>query len=517
MPKMMHPEDREKAKDADVCIILEGTYPFVSGGVSAWVHDLIGSLPEVTFHLVSIIPPQQGRKHIYKLPVNVIDHSVIVIPLSHPGMGNRHIKAEIATLMKRIGSTLEELLEHGQLEHLSRLNQLLAPVRQKVGRRILQDSYLSWQMQLDIYQKMLPSHSFLDFFWSFRSLIGSLFGIMLAPLPKARVYHTISTGYAGLLAARARLETGRPAIITEHGIYTNERRIEIGMASWLHDDDVEQGLHIDMDRVNLKHLWINFFHVYSRICYSACSRILTIYEGNQPFQIDDGADPSRMSVIPNGIDFDLYAHIRPRSTPHPPTVGFIGRVVPIKDVKTLLRAMGKLKAVVPDLQVLVMGPTEEDEDYYYECLAMTTYLGLQETVRYLGRVKVLDYLHQLDVIVLTSISEGQPLVILEAGAAGIPTVATDVGACREMILGRSDEHPPLGPGGGVSPVTDPVAIANELAKLLRNQAWWEQCSHAIRERVRIYYNKRDLQAAYRTIYCEEINQESHPPQTKETI
>ncbi|MBF0161481.1 MAG: GT4 family glycosyltransferase PelF [Magnetococcales bacterium] len=513
----MPPHEQEKPKDADVCIILEGTYPFVSGGVSAWVHDLIGSLPEITFHLVSVIPPQQNRKHIYAVPANVIDHSVIVIPLSHHGMADRHIKANLSTFMREIGSTLEEILVHGQLEHLDRLNRLLAPVRQQVGRRLLQDSYLAWQVQLDIYHKMLPSSSFLDFFWSFRSLIGSLFGIMLAPLPKARVYHTISTGYAGLLAARARLESGRPAFITEHGIYTNERRIEIGMASWLHDDDVEQGLHIDMEQVNLKHLWINFFHIYARICYSACSRILTIYEGNQPFQVDDGADPGRMSVIPNGIDFDLYAHIRPRSTPHPPTVGFIGRVVPIKDVKTLLRAINKLKAVVPELQLLVMGPTEEDEAYYHECLAMTTYLGLHETVRYLGRVKVLDYLQQLDVIVLTSISEGQPLVILEAGASGIPTVATDVGACREMILGRTDEDPPLGPGGGIAPVTDSVAIAAELEKLLRNQAWWEHCSRAIKERVRLYYNKRDLQAAYRTIYREEINRESHKPMMEQPV
>ena len=52
-------------------------------------------------------------------------------------------------------------------------------------------------------------------------------------------------------------------------------------------------------------------------------------------------------------------------------------------------------------------------------------------------------------LALTSISEAQPLVILEAGAAGVPTVATDVGACREMIEGPQSEVPPLGPGGAI--------------------------------------------------------------------
>lgn len=501
---------------ANVCIILEGTYPFVSGGVSAWTHDLIGALPEITFHVVSIIPPQQKQHHIYTFPANVIGHDIVTIPLERKGASVRRLKIATEDFMTEIHTMLDRMLAHGQLEHLIRLNRLLAPVRQQIGRGVLQDSYIAWKLQLRTYQEMLPRHSFLDFFWSFRSLFGSLFGILLAPLPAARVYHTISTGYAGLMAARAGVETGRPVIITEHGIYTNERRIEISMASWLHDDDETEGQrNLDVDRKNLKNLWIQFFNIYARICYQSCARILTIHGGNQPFQIEDGADPELMSVIPNGIDCALYAGITLNDSPHPPTVGFIGRIVPIKDVKTFLRALSKLKAVLPDLQVLVMGPTEEDKEYYHECLTMTEYLGLQETVHYLGRVKIMDYLGKLDVIVLTSISEGQPLVILEAGAAGIPTVSTDVGACREMILGRADENPPLGPGGAVTPVSNPGAIAVELENLLRNKDWWRQCSLAIRERVRLYYNKHDLQAAYRAIYQENIAKSNHFPATGE--
>jgi glycosyltransferase involved in cell wall biosynthesis len=102
--------------------------------------------------------------------------------------------------------------------------------------------------------------------------------------------------------------------------------------------------------------------------------------------------------------------------------------------------------------------------------------------------------------VLTSISEGQPLVILEAGAAGIPSVATDVGACREIIEGHADEDPKLGPGGVVTTLTSPKATAEGMYKLLSDQAFYAAASNAIRERVRRYYDKRDMLGSYRELY-----------------
>ena len=54
----------EKAP-ADVCLLLEGTYPYVSGGVSSWVHDIIGGLPEVSFHIVALLPNNASRRRVY--------------------------------------------------------------------------------------------------------------------------------------------------------------------------------------------------------------------------------------------------------------------------------------------------------------------------------------------------------------------------------------------------------------------------------------------------------------------
>ncbi len=125
---------------------------------------------------------------------------------------------------------------------------------------------------------------------------------------------------------------------------------------------------------------------------------------------------------------------------------------------------------------------------------------MTETIKFLGRVQIGEYLGRIDVMVLTSISEAQPLVILEAAAAGVPTVATDVGSCRELLFGHPDEEPNLGPGGAVTPVGAPVVTAKEIVKLLRDRAWWQQCSDAMRVRVRKHYNKADIFGQYRALY-----------------
>ena len=177
-----------------------------------------------------------------------------------------------------------------------------------------------------MYESTHGDSAFLDYFWTWRALLGGLYSMLLCDLPPALVYHPVCTGYAGLFAARAHIETGRPVILTEHGIYTNERRIEIGMADWLYETQ-RAGLQIEHSRRELKDLWMESFSTYSRACYEACTRIVTLYEGNQQFQIDDGADPEKLAVIPNGIDTERYAAVVRGQDARPPTIALIGRVV----------------------------------------------------------------------------------------------------------------------------------------------------------------------------------------------
>lgn len=481
---------------ADICLVLEGAYPFVAGGVSSWTHDLIRAQKHLTFHIVSLAADATPQALRYELPKNVTGMSII--PLQQPVTKARG-SAGSARLIAELEAPLTRLLNCGGLDDFRSVCAALHRHPRDATRASLLNSPAAFDLVRRMYEASVSGSSFMSYFWSWRVLAGGLYSLLLADLPKARCYHAISTGYAGLVMARAVLETGRPGLLTEHGIYTNERRVEIGMADWL-SDGPPAWLDLEAARQDLRNVWINAFTGYSRACYEACSRIVTLYTGNQELQLRDGAPPERMQIIPNGIDYDGFSAIPRDTTPRPPTVALIGRAVPIKDVKTYIRAISLLREMVPGCRALLLGPTDEDPDYFRECQELVVHLGLKDCFEFTGRVKLHDHLGKLDAVALTSLSEAQPLVLLEAGAAGVPSVATDVGSCRDLIEGRADETPPLGPGGFVVRLADPPAVAKALAALLGDPALRARCGEAMRRRTELHYNKRVVDRMYRGLY-----------------
>jgi glycosyltransferase involved in cell wall biosynthesis len=226
-----------------------------------------------------------------------------------------------------------------------------------------------------------------------------------------------------------------------------------------------------------------------------------LYAGNRERQHSDGADPSRTRVIVNGVDAERFsAALTQRPTNVPKVVGLVGRVVPIKDVKTFVRAMRQVIAAIPDAEGWVIGGADEDECYGQECRALARSFGIDRKLRFLGHQKVTEVFPKLGLLMLTSISEAQPLAILEAFAAGVPCVATDVGACREEIEGGCPEDQALGSAGRVVPFADESALAKAAIELLSSPEPWKSCQAAGLARVKRYYALRDMLSAYRAVY-----------------
>jgi glycosyltransferase involved in cell wall biosynthesis len=225
-------------------------------------------------------------------------------------------------------------------------------------------------------------------------------------------------------------------------------------------------------------------------------------------QIAYGAEPKKMEVLPNGIDpqkFDealqtRLERLKTNSEKH--YIGFIGRVVTIKDVKTLIRSARILIQNVPGAVIQIIGPTNEDPEYYEECQALVSEFGLQEVILFLGSQNIIKVLDQVDVMILTSLSEGLPLVILEAFSAGIPVVATDVGACRELIEGRTADDQALGPAGIITRVASPSETAAALQKLVTNPSLLREMGAAGRLRAERYYTQKALLARYHQVYTD---------------
>jgi glycosyltransferase involved in cell wall biosynthesis len=485
----------QRKYEADVCLILEGCYPYVSGGVSSWTHALIQQQSGLSFSVISIVPQAGQMTPKYELPDNVVSH--YDLSLHQPSrMSGKSLDPRAVDYL---ASLLLEITEDGNLSGFGELIAFVNDPKRQLQLNDLINSPLAWDVVRAMYNRMMPYASFLHYFWAWRSLFGGLFAILKFKLPAARAYHSISTGYAGLLVARAKLETGRPAIITEHGIYTNERRIEILMAEWI-ADTLDKGLSIADKKYDLRDMWTNTFEQYARICYRACDKILTLYEENQNYQLALDADRQRMAVIPNGIDLRRFQDL-PRARPDArPTVALIGRVVPIKDIKTYINAVALVRNQIPDLRALVIGPTDEDPDYYCECEVLAHNLCLEDCVHFTGMVKVEEYLPQIHVHVLTSISEAQPLAVLEAGAAGVPSVATNVGSCQEILEGRSDERPKLGQGGIITDLVSPTDTARAIDTLLRDRETREFYGDTLKTRIALYYNSNEIREAYACLY-----------------
>ncbi len=305
------------------------------------------------------------------------------------------------------------------------------------------------------------------------------------------------------MAARAALETGRPVILTEHGIYTNERRIDLMLADWVHDSfPVSPPFAPDGDPgrpQDIRDFWVDAFASLAKICYDACRIVVSLSDTARREQVALGADPGKCRVIPNGVDVDNYG-ARNRKTGSPPCIALVGRVVAIKDIANFLAAVALLRADIPELTALIVGPDDEEPDYAKECRRLCTKLGLNETVQFSGTRPMEEVLDKIDLLVLTSLSESQPLVLLEAGAAGVACVATDVGACRDVIMGQADENPPLGAGGRITRLDAPEDIAAAIHALLSDDTLRAACGAALKARVRRFYRAEFVCETYSDLY-----------------
>jgi glycosyltransferase involved in cell wall biosynthesis len=285
-------------------------------------------------------------------------------------------------------------------------------------------------------------------------------------------------------------------------IYTKERKIDLAQASWISegsDEALRTGL--DTEFSYIRKLWIRFFERIGLLTYRAANPIISLYDGNRQRQIADGADPEKTQVIPNGIAMAAWGDaLQRRPAGIAPVVGLVGRVVPIKDVKTFIRAMRGVVSAIPDAEGWIVGPEEEDRAYAAECRSLVISLGLEGKVKFLGFRQIHELLPNLGLMVLTSISEAQPLVILEAWAAGTPVVTSDVGSCRELIEGAPDEEPPLGCAGEVVAIADPQATSRAIVSLLSSPERWQAAQAVGLQRVNRYYTEAIMLDRYRTLY-----------------
>ena len=498
-----------RAQDVDIALLLEGTYPYVSGGVSSWVHQLIQAFPQYRFGLVFIGGhPDEYADMRYTFPPQVVHFERYFVHANHGQPDIESIPGD-----SRLFDSMEKL--HDAMRAPETCPESVPLVKNMMKQLTdcphkFQEQFLysesAWDYLCRAYEKHCTDPSFVDYFWTVRKMHEPLWmlGKVAAKLIPAKIYHTVSTGYAGFLGALLHERNGSPLVLSEHGIYTKERRIDLFQMTSFRDNRTsleKRAQHLGY----FQQLWIRFFEVLGSLCYEAANPIVSLYEVNRQRQIHDGANASRTLTIPNGIQVERFHSLRARrpATP-PPILCLIGRVVPIKDVKTFIRAMRTVVNRLPEAEGWIAGPEDEDKEYAQECKNLVESLGLTSRIKFLGFQKVEELFPRIGLLILSSISEALPLVVLEGFAAGVPAVTTDVGACRQLIEGDGLEEDHAGSAGAVVSMANPTALAEESINLLTDTNRWQAAQRAGIERVETFYTQQQMIDQYQAIYTKAL-------------
>ncbi len=210
-----------------------------------------------------------------------------------------------------------------------------------------------------------------------------------------------------------------------------------------------------------------------------------------------GIAREKLTTIYNGVDlarFDRVDSPEAVRSKHGFTredllVGTVGRLDPIKDQESLIRAVGRLLGDHPHLKLVVIG----DGPCYSTLQALIHQLDAADRVFLLGeREDVPEVLQALDVYVLPSISEGMSNTILEAMAVGLPVIATRVGGNPELVLDGST--------GFLVPRQTPEALADALQTYMATPALRRQHGAAGRQRVQQAFSLQTMVRAYDATY-----------------
>ncbi|SFG27030.1 Glycosyltransferase involved in cell wall bisynthesis [Lachnospiraceae bacterium C7] len=463
-----------------VCLILEGSYPYTNGGVSSWMNNYIKAMPDVEFVLWVIGAKSKNRGvYKYELAKNVTEVHEVFLDDALKIEAGHDTNYEFDEKQKE---AIAQLMECGQPKW-EELCYLFQDLKIKPGDFLMSEAFLD--ILTELCKEKYPYVAFADTFHTIRSMMIPIFYLLGTEVPKADIYHTICTGYGGLLGVLGHYKYNKPLILSEHGIYSREREEEIISAEWV--------------QPTFKKQWIRFFYMLSDAVYKRAKYVTSLFTNARLTQIELGADPDSCIVISNGIQYDRFKDIPLKVENGIIDIGAVIRMAPIKDVKTMIYAFSELTHNMPNVRLHILGGID-DEEYNEECHDIIKKLGLVEgeDILFPGQVNVVKYMEQLDFTILTSISEGQPLSVLESMAARRPAVTTEVGCCRELLEGAPGDD--LGIAGYLAPPMQREALAAAMLKMCKSRKLRLEMGEIGQRRVDLYYRHPKMIEAYKKLY-----------------
>ena len=459
----------------------EGTYPHNFGGVSGWCDQLVQGMPDITFHVLALTTTGT-EPVVWDLPGHV---TVEAVPMWGPPAGRPPSRGEARRFERLFRCFLHAVLSPSgrqgevfphilrELFEFGRTGDLGAALRTEGPVRWLMDAWSARRDEFDRIGVRPTVHDALTAIDLLEHQLRPLHG----PLPRGDLVHAVSNGIPVLPGLAAKWAYGTPLCLTEHGIYLRERYIGAGRESYPWP---------------VKAVLLGFMRLLCEAGYRSADLLTPANLYNHRWEVRCGADPEVMETVYNGVDPARFPAAG--AEPSGPTLSWAGRVDPIKDLETLIRAFALVKDKIPDARLRLFGGTPAGgERYRTRCEDLATELGVAEQTTFEGRVDdIRDAYAAGTVVVLSSISEGFPYTLIEAMTCGRATVATDVGGVREAVAGT----------GLVVPPRQPRRMADACVELLGDDVSRRRLGRAARERALELFTVDRAVDTFREIYTD---------------
>ena len=239
----------------------------------------------------------------------------------------------------------------------------------------------------------------------------------------------------------------------------------------------------------------------NRLLLERRDRVVGVGEAvRQALIANEGIPAKRVNVVLNGVDLTRFAQANDEATAVRREIGLgdndlvilqVARLDYLKDHPTALRAMKRVTQSLPHARLVLAGDGPQRADVERQVAE----LGLADKVRILGtRRDVGRLLAAADMFLLSSISEGIPLTLIEAMAAGVPVVSTDVGGVGEVV-----QH---GINGLLAPARNDAALSDGIISLGKNAGLRRQMGQAGIRRANGSFAEGHMHESYGRLYAE---------------
>lgn len=518
---------RPRYEAVDVAIVMESTYPYLRGGVSAVVHDIIEGNPGRTFGIIHVGWDRNGSQVAqYEMPSNVkwVYH-VYQSMEEHKSKLHQPAKeamdlssAQREALSRRVFDALDGVRAGVMAPLWSLYDETMNPLTRRYSLWPLLGTR---EFMVEASRRLVGSGlPFARLFWLLREFFSLACAMTDDTYPVAAVYHSHTTGFAGLLAAVAARQNDGKCLLTEHNLYTRDTvntLLERSMDRRVTRTDWETDQQVTAEQRG----WMAWFIEMGRVIYDAADQITFLYPEAVPEAEALGAPPAKAVIVPNGMHVESFDApyqklIERRAAAHRPVIpqqrgvpalewrlAFCARLVPIKGLSDLLTSIATLAdrgRVRFTLDVL--GHADEQPEYAQSCYDKARELELDRHVNFLGNQNMREVLGNYDLLVLPSHNEGQPMVVLEFMTVGLPVVGTRVGGMQQLVADPLHHTSgPVGPAGLLVPPRDSAAMADALETLLSDPDRYREYANNARRRVTTFFQLEEAMAQYGRLYA----------------